>query len=555
MKYCKLAILIILLNLASVAYAGTTTISDTDNSITINTIVSQHTQENGPVGDSDKGITIAAYIYQVVEQEVEITRPASYDLEASVNDSTLTTGQQANFSVVFTETPELTNTKTTSIAGDVDNGISIQCSIFQGRGVVGDTDNEINISGEIGGGAGATVDEVTIVAMISQNKNGSGPVGDSHEGITITGVIILGSSGAGATLDDITINSYITQGNLSGNPYVGTSTNDIAISAKIGKEAGSTDGGITITGQIYQSVSGGAEEEPLPSDNWLKYSWDFDGDGIYDFESAATGSAVKSYSGAGTYVATARVIASDGVPNYATVVITVSGTTIVKDCAITPGQTFNISLGANAGPVNATYNNFASTPTIDSVVCASAPSSAVLIGGGNCATGNCSFTCGPYDIETTEFVTVLILSDGGELVKCTDFATVSFGAACTDSLTIKYNSSEGEQVLNITGFATGWQYIAATFHGGNNIPAENRETKAFLGNGIADSASEASATDEYITDNANSLLAGDILSAFSGIIDELRISNTARSDAWIKTGYNNQNNPAGFYTVGTEETP
>jgi hypothetical protein len=47
---------------------------------------------------------------------------------------------------------------------------------------------------------------------------------------------------------------------------------------------------------------------------------------------------------------------------------------------------------------------------------------------------------------------------------------------------------------------------------------------------------------------------------FIGIIDEVRISNTARTFDWIKTSYTNQNNPGnidspGFYTVGNEEYP
>jgi hypothetical protein len=40
----------------------------------------------------------------------------------------------------------------------------------------------------------------------------------------------------------------------------------------------------------------------------------------------------------------------------------------------------------------------------------------------------------------------------------------------------------------------------------------------------------------------------------NGILDELRISNVARSADWIKTEYNNQNSPSTFYTVGKEES-
>jgi len=40
---------------------------------------------------------------------------------------------------------------------------------------------------------------------------------------------------------------------------------------------------------------------------------------------------------------------------------------------------------------------------------------------------------------------------------------------------------------------------------------------------------------------------------FGGIIDEVRISSTARSIDWLKTSYNNQNNPSAFITLGSEE--
>jgi hypothetical protein len=41
--------------------------------------------------------------------------------------------------------------------------------------------------------------------------------------------------------------------------------------------------------------------------------------------------------------------------------------------------------------------------------------------------------------------------------------------------------------------------------------------------------------------------------AFNGLLDEVRVCSTARSDAWMSTTYANQNDPATFYTVGAEE--
>ncbi len=39
-----------------------------------------------------------------------------------------------------------------------------------------------------------------------------------------------------------------------------------------------------------------------------------------------------------------------------------------------------------------------------------------------------------------------------------------------------------------------------------------------------------------------------------GIIDEIRISNTARNPQWVQTCYHNQNNPKSFWIIGPEET-
>jgi len=40
---------------------------------------------------------------------------------------------------------------------------------------------------------------------------------------------------------------------------------------------------------------------------------------------------------------------------------------------------------------------------------------------------------------------------------------------------------------------------------------------------------------------------------FRGSLDEVRISNIARSNSWIQTGYANQNSPSTFYSVGSQE--
>ncbi|MBT7553161.1 DUF2341 domain-containing protein, partial [bacterium] len=48
---------------------------------------------------------------------------------------------------------------------------------------------------------------------------------------------------------------------------------------------------------------------------------------------------------------------------------------------------------------------------------------------------------------------------------------------------------------------------------------------------------------------------GDASSAFvSGSLDEIHISSTNRSAAWIETSYNNQNSPSDFYSINSEQT-
>jgi len=48
---------------------------------------------------------------------------------------------------------------------------------------------------------------------------------------------------------------------------------------------------------------------------------------------------------------------------------------------------------------------------------------------------------------------------------------------------------------------------------------------------------------------------GDATSGFcAGSLDEVRISNTNRSEDWIKTSYESQNSPSTFYTIASEES-
>ncbi len=74
-----------------------------------------------------------------------------------------------------------------------------------------------------------------------------------------------------------------------------------------------------------------------------------------------------------------------------------------------------------------------------------------------------------------------------------------------------------------------------------------------------DGAPTATGTDSRTLSNAIDFhigASGDLSPGnwFSGIIDEVRISNTNRSADWILTEYNNQKTPATFHYYATEES-
>jgi parallel beta-helix repeat protein len=90
----------------------------------------------------------------------------------------------------------------------------------------------------------------------------------------------------------------------------------------------------------------------------------------------------------------------------------------------------------------------------------------------------------------------------------------------------------------------GWQHIVLTYDknaGSNNqklyVNGELQTQRTLTG---------------QIQANSNSLTIGDPI-AFKGIIDEVRISNLARSAGWISTEFNNENSPSTFYSIGSEE--
>jgi len=111
-----------------------------------------------------------------------------------------------------------------------------------------------------------------------------------------------------------------------------------------------------------------------------------------------------------------------------------------------------------------------------------------------------------------------------------------------------------------TGISTGqWHHLTAVYD--ESQTAKIDKIKLYVdGVYVAQSVTEVGTWTQMTGDIASVAIgAGDIDSGtpknlFNGLIDETRISNVARSAAWINTTYNNQNSPDTFYTLGSEES-
>ncbi|MEO8691654.1 MAG: DUF2341 domain-containing protein [Candidatus Saccharimonas sp.] len=104
--------------------------------------------------------------------------------------------------------------------------------------------------------------------------------------------------------------------------------------------------------------------------------------------------------------------------------------------------------------------------------------------------------------------------------------------------------------LNIgsgTAQANQWAYLTMTFSGGSN------GIITFYVNGVA--RVSTTSTPALTSDSIKiGRIASDTAYDFSGLVDEARLSNSARSVSWITTNYNNQSSPATFETMTAQES-
>ncbi len=142
------------------------------------------------------------------------------------------------------------------------------------------------------------------------------------------------------------------------------------------------------------------------------------------------------------------------------------------------------------------------------------------------------------DLGGPEFAYSMYLSPGGQFI---------FGFQNSASHLEMTEMTEGANLLPDT-----WYQLTATYDDTTN-------SIVMYVNGIVVGDDNAAQPYSMVANNLPLTLGSDIARTFKldGNLDEVRISNEARSGQWISTAYKNQNNPgvAGFLaSVGTQET-
>lgn len=106
-----------------------------------------------------------------------------------------------------------------------------------------------------------------------------------------------------------------------------------------------------------------------------------------------------------------------------------------------------------------------------------------------------------------------------------------------------YTQSTLRETVGSSLTAGNWTYIAAIYDAGTFTIYVNGVSKSLIPGTLVDFGSGSNLLIGRHPDGYG----------FDGIIDEIRVSSTARNQSWITTCYNNQGNQTTFLSVGSEE--
>lgn len=138
---------------------------------------------------------------------------------------------------------------------------------------------------------------------------------------------------------------------------------------------------------------------------------------------------------------------------------------------------------------------------------------------------------------------------GGGSANQAAFVGAIQGGNCTTGLAYPLGMTQWGGTCSIDMDAPGagtWHYFVFTRSGGANTLYIDGAPVA--GNGAA---LQAGAIGEFLWGSYATTPAEPL----TGLMDETRVSNVARSAAWIQTEYNNQGSPGAFLSVGTQQVP
>jgi hypothetical protein len=128
---------------------------------------------------------------------------------------------------------------------------------------------------------------------------------------------------------------------------------------------------------------------------------------------------------------------------------------------------------------------------------------------------------------------------------CQFYNNVSYVRRINVSLYNSGNTAYVVDFLSTMQFAINtWYMFTATFNGSTLIFYQN-------GNGVIES--KAATAGQYSINTNRNIFWCPIATKYTGIIDEFRLYNEAKSASWILTNYNNENSPSTFYAIGPEE--